>query len=242
MRPKFQPIKEMAFASRVGFLTRGIWREFFAKGCPRWQNKIWARLKQERFFWQHPGLPDLYIPNAKHRLATQYTPFVAKPPNINQLAHDELVARSYLLLHRQLPDLDIKTDAYLRRALPIKSKGMRSDEVPKHPDLVLKVDGRCIAIEIELTQKTRSRYRSILRSYRRAGYDKVLYIIRSASTMHVIDSAAYEVSFPRDQIQIGFGSIGDWRVHPLTTNINFDHSTEPLSKVIGPQSASNRTA
>lgn len=241
MRSRYQPIEELAFACRVGFLTRNIWREFFAKGCQRWQNKLWARLRTDGFFRPHPAMPELYLPNPKNRTIDPGVPFVAGPPSLNQIRHDELVARTCLLIERQVPHLQVKTEAYLKKEVPLRNKGLRTVDSEKHPDLVIRNSGEETAIEIELTQKSRAKYRTILRSYRRTGFKKVIYIIRSASTMHAIDAAASEISFPRDQIQLGFGSMGDWRINPLVTKINFDHSVDPLWKALGLESDPNRT-
>jgi hypothetical protein len=241
MRPKYLPVREMEFAARVGFLTRNLWREFFAYGHRSWKDKVWLRLKQEGFFRAHAGMPDLYLPNAKNRLVDLRVPFVAKPPMLSQLDHDELVARSYLLLKRELPGANLKTEAYLKKEVPISNKGVRIQDVEKHPDLVLELRGEKFAFEVELSQKSRARYRSILRCYRRGGFKKVIYLIRGRGTMNAVESAAHEVSFPRDQIQLGFGSIGEWRANPLKTEIHFDHSSEILEDVLGAKSELNRS-
>ncbi len=236
MRAKYSPNEEMELAARIGFLTRSLWREFFGKGSIRWQNMVWKKLRDDGFFRPHPIMPDLYLPNPKHPLIDVRTPYFAKPPILSQLAHDELVARSYLLLQRDLPGGVLKTEAFLKKEAPISNKGLRIDASEKHPDLLLELNGQKIAFEIELSQKSRSRYRAILRCYRRGGFAKVIYLIRSDGTMNAVESAANEVSFPRDQIQLGFGSIGDWRLNPIRTEIHFDKSSEYLSDVLVPHS------
>jgi hypothetical protein len=241
MRPRFLPIEELEFASRVGFLTRKLWDEFFAKGGPRWQNKLWRRLKEDGFFYSHPLMSNLYLPNPKQREVEVRVPFLAKPPNLNQLGHDELVARSYMFLKRRLPNAELRTEAYLKKEFPLRNKGARMNACEKHPDLVVSVDEEKVAIEIELTRKSRSRYRHILRSYRRANYSRILYLISSGSTKDVIESAATEVSFPTDIIKLGFGSVGSWRVDPLATSIHFSRSTELLANILGLQSDPNKT-
>lgn len=242
MRPRYLPREEMEFAARVGFLTRSLWREFFGKGTLRWQNMVWQRLRDDGFFRPHSGMPHLYLPNPKQSLVEVRVPHFAKPPVLSQLVHDELVARSYLLLKRELPNCELKTEAYLKKETPISNKGVRIEASEKHPDIVLAINGIKIAFEIELNQKSRARYRSILRCYRRSGFAKVIYLIRSEGTMNAVESAASEVSFPRDQIQLGFGSIGDWRANPIATEIHFEKSTERLSDVIVPHSFLTRSS
>lgn len=234
MRPKYNPTEEMELAARIGFLTRSLWREFFGRGTIRWQNMVWQKLRDDGFFRPHPRMPHLYLPNPKHPLIDVRSPYFAKPPILSQLGHDELVARSYLLLERDLPGVVLKTEAFLKKEAPISNKGLNIEATEKHPDLVLELNGQKIAFEIELNQKSRSRYRAILRCYRRGGFTKVIYVIRGEGTMNAVESAANEVSFPRDQIQLGFGSIGDWRLNPMLTEIHFDKSSERLSDVLVP--------
>lgn len=241
MRAKYHPLEEMEFAARVGFLTRTLWREFFGSGTLRWQNMVWRRLKEDGFFRAHAGMPGLYLPNPQHPLLDLRAPYIAKPPILSQLVHDELVARSYLLLKRELPNSELKTEAYLKKEAPINNKGLRVEQSKKHPDLVLNLDGDLTAFEIELSQKSRARYRAILRGYRAGGFERIIYLIRSKGVMNAIESAAHEVSFPRSEIPLGFGSIADWRLNPLETAIHFDHATEKVSDLILPESFSNRS-
>jgi hypothetical protein len=234
MRPRYSPTEEIEFAARVGFLTRGIWQDFFSPGGFRWQSKIWYRLQKERLLLPYGGRLDVCLPNSKHALVQALVPFVARPPLLSQLVHDELVARSFIQLKRIYPGGEMKSEAYLKKESPINNKGLRVEEARKHPDLVLDLAGEKTAFEIELNQKSRARYRAILRGYRNGGFSRIIYLIRSEGTMNAVESAAYEVSFPRDKIQLGFGSIGEWKQSPIQTQIHFDHKSTAISELIVP--------
>jgi hypothetical protein len=233
MRPQFLPIPEIEFAVRVGFLTKEIWREFFATGGLRWQQMVWRQFREKGIFRSRAEWPDLYLPNPKHPLVRERSTYLAKAPILNQLGHDVLVARSYLLLKRALPGLEIKTEALLKREDPLRNKGERVSDTRKHPDLIVISGDKTTAIEIELTQKSRRRYGAILRNYRRLGYSKIIYVIRSKATMNAIENAASDVSFPTEAIPIGYGSIANWRERPASTEITFDHEVRTLMETLG---------
>jgi len=58
------------------------------------------------------------------------------------------------------------------------------------PDLVVRGDGRTIAIEVELTPKAPRRLEHIVRCWRRAGYvEKVLYMVPAGPTQRAVERA-----------------------------------------------------
>jgi hypothetical protein len=232
MPAKILPLREIDFAVKVGFLPKNLWKEFFAYGGLRWQNKLWRQFLKDDIFRSQSGQPDLYFPNPNHPLVKDRAPFIAKPPLLSQFGHDELVARSYLLLTRAFPAIEIKTESQLKKEIPISNKGSSLFNSRKHPDLVIVTAGQKTAIEIELNQKSRSRYRAILRCYRSLGYSRIIYVIRSKATLSAVESAADEVSFPRDLISLGFGSVSDWRHDPASTPIHFERATQTLNDLL----------
>ena len=232
MRATNVVLPEVEFAVRVGFLTKNIWKEFFASGGLRWQQKLWRELRVQEIFNSRSEWPDLYIPNLKHPMVKGAATYLAKPPVLNQITHDEFVARSYILLTRKFPDLEIKTEALLKRENPLCNKGRGVSDSEKHPDMVVVSGREKTAIEIELNQKSKARYEAILRCYRRLGYARVLYVIRSDATRSAILGAANEVKFPLDKIPLGFASVANWRLDPSRTPIDFGHIKQVLTEIL----------
>jgi hypothetical protein len=223
MATKFNPEREIKFAVKVGFLTKSIWQKYFATDYQeRWRQMIWKRFLEDGYFLRHEAFAEIYYPNPKHRDVIAAAPYIAKPPNMNQFVHDEIVATTYLMLLRKFNEPAIKTEALLKREVPVSNKGLRIAEAQKHPDLSIDLGNSKVAIEIELTQKSRSRYTTALRNYRQLDYANVIYVIRSSTTKNVIESAADGVSFPRNQIGLGFASLGQWKIDPVTAPIHFD--------------------
>lgn len=224
MPAKYRPIREIEFAVAVGFITKEIWREFFSTGGLRWQQMVWRQFKEDRIFNARPDAPHIYLPNRKHPLVSGISDVPAKAPILNQLGHDELVARTFLQLRRAHPRLEILSEAWLKREEPLSNRGARVADYRKHPDLVLVSGGRRIAIEIELNQKSRRRYQAILKTHRQKNFARVIYLVRSPGTKRAIERAANDIAFPIQLMPLGFGSIGELRLNPSETFIRFADS------------------
>ncbi len=219
MPAKYVPVREVEFAVSVGFITKELWREFFSHGGLRWQQAVWRQFKEDEVFRMRPDAPNVYLPNRNHALVRGFCEVPARGPILNQLGHDELVARTYLQLKRTNPSIEILTEAQLKRDEPLKNKGVAISEYRKHPDLVIVAGGQRIAIEIEFNQKSRRRYQAILRTHRIKDFARIIYMVRSASTKRIIERAANDISFPVRQIPLGFGSIAEVRKNPCETPI-----------------------
>lgn len=232
MPAKYLPHREIEFAVNVGFLTKDMWREFFAEGGLRWQQMLWRQLRTEGYFKARTGWPDIYLPNAAHPFVKERATQLARAPHLTQLGHDELVARSYWLLKEKFPDVAIKTEALLQREIPFQNRGRRDRDSEKHPDLVVTLGDLEIAVEIELNQKSRRRYEAILRSYRMTGFSKIIHVITGRATMEAIERAASKVSFPKHKIQLGFASMSEWRATPASAPITFDHEDLSMMDIL----------
>lgn len=232
MPAKYFPHREIEFAVNVGFLTKKMWREFFAEGGLRWQQMLWRQLRTEGYFKARPDWPDLYLPNPTHPFVKERATHLARAPHLTQLGHDELVARSYWLLKEKFPEIGIKTEALLQREIPFRNRGRRDRDSEKHPDLVVTLGDLEIAIEIELNQKSRRRYEAILRSYRMTEFSKIIHVITGKATMEAIERAASKVSFPKHNIQLGFASMSEWRATPASAPITFDHEDLSLMDIL----------
>lgn len=80
MPAKYLPHREIEFAVNVGFLTKKMWREFFAEGGLRWQQMLWRQLRTEGYFKARPDWPDLYLPNPTHPFVKERATHLARAP------------------------------------------------------------------------------------------------------------------------------------------------------------------
>jgi len=235
MRPKKLPIAEITFAAKLGFLPKGLYKDFFVEGNKRWKRMKWHRLSTSAFFKRHRIDPNVLVLNAKHALVGQIAPSISRPPYVNQFYHDEIVGRSSLAIIRDLPNCRVAIEAELKKIRPLGNKGRKLSQQVKHPDLLINgTSGQKIAVEIELNSKSRARYMVALRAYRSDPVSRIVYVIRSAATKAAITAAAHQVRFPIGEIPIGFCSLYDWLENPLAANVFFGVKAVPFGSLLKP--------
>lgn len=122
----------------------------------------------------------------------------SRPPrlSLDRLAHDLAVTELFLDLGRT-PGVSVLTERELRREQrrpgPIPVAHGRSAGPATHcPDLVVEVEGRCWAVEIEFSAKGRERLRRILAAYRGSDYTGVVYYLREPALARAISRLALD--------------------------------------------------
>jgi hypothetical protein len=131
-----------------------------------------------------------------------------------QVLHDEVAARfSEWMLGQK----------YIKSWTPeIQLKRARSDEAllytqgrkRKFPDVVfdLNVPGASVrfALEVELTLKSRRRYRDLLYAYSTlTGLDTILFVTRNSAISNAIREVMNDVRFPESRITVLFSTEGE---------------------------------
>ncbi len=120
---------------------------------------------------KHPSLPNLiYLTKKGWALAGDPLPRLQSYNRLNSFNHDVRIIDLSLSLQRQFPGSQFLTERRIRYREPLKKKQNRPDG-----ELVLPTD-MTIAIELELTQKSQSRLKRIIRQYRaNLTYDAIWY-------------------------------------------------------------------
>lgn len=226
MRPMIRPESEIRFAAKTGFLTKEIWCKFFAEGGERWKRKHWRLLEQRGFFRNHSSkrAVEVLILNPKNKdVITLVGNDISAPPFVAQIDHDELVASGLLKLLRTDTISNYWTEAELKRLYPLIRRRHSVDEKEKYPDAqIVLTNGLRIGLEMELTLKSRKRYRDIIRTYRmRQDTDQIIFIVRSANIFESITQALQDTFYPVHERPIGFIWLDEWVLDPLTAPIDF---------------------
>lgn len=164
-----------------------------------WAYKRIARLCDQ-------GLADRARPLREFPAAVWATPAAlaavglvrSRPPrlSLDRVAHDLAVTELLLELGRT-PGVSVLTERELRREQrrpgPIPVAAGRSAGSTTHcPDLVVEVEGRRWAVEIEFSAKGRERLRRILAAYRRSDYTGVVYYLREPALARAISRLALD--------------------------------------------------
>jgi len=236
MKP-IMPEAEIRFAAKTGFLTKPLWREFFAEGKPRWQRETWRLLLARGFFCQHPSRRaiDVLVPNPRCKdVINLVGGHLAAPPFVAQLDHDEIMARSLLRLSKANALASYQTEAELKKLSPLVRRRYSADENEKFPDALVEMKSSLrLALELELTLKSRRRYLHILRTYRmREDFDKIIFIVRSQNIFESITQAMTDMYYPVLERPIGFAWLEEWASDPLTARIDFKTSSTSWKNLV----------
>jgi len=141
---------------------------------PRTAQRLIARLRQARLADQRrllAGEPAWIIPTVKGLRACG-SPFAAWQPRLGLLSHVAAVNDVRLHIQGRSPDSQWVCERVLARE--------REDQREHLPDAIVLTDDRRIAIEVELTVKSRRRLTAILDELT-GRYDAVLYFCAPAS-------------------------------------------------------------
>ena len=167
------PKKEIQFAAKSGFLTRKIWDEFFNTYGQSWSSRRWNGFLSRKLFVRHRSslVKDCLVLNKKSPgIKEIVSGGMSSPPLALQIPHDEIVGRIVLkLLSNNLIEKKYYLEPELRRIYQGHGLTRRRDRL-KLPDALFDLkttDGKtlCIALEVELSKKSQSRYRKIIECY-----------------------------------------------------------------------------
>lgn len=214
---RWEPIREIEFAAKFGFLSRRIWNENFCGGSKSWRNKKWALLQSRGYFRRHPAAlcDDLLVLSASNPLVWKVC--IGEPvraPNIAQVRHDEILALGVMKLVSAKVTSSFQTDAELRRI----EYSSASDT--KLPDLIVEIGPRRVAIELELTQKAKERYRKMVDVYsQRDDLTEIIFVVPSKAVMDAIMRAIAQGR--TINAEIGFMKLPFWENDPVDSQIAF---------------------
>lgn len=233
MSRKWIPTKEIQFASRMGFLTRSLWDEHFARDSQASHYRNWRRMTERGFFKTHSGSRDesvLVLNPTNETVVKICGDAVAKPPYLAQLRHDEILGNGILKLLKSQTISSYTTEAELRMIEPHRLHPNSCP--PKLPDLLLRMGLlKEIAIELELTQKSRSRYRAQMTAYQhRESLAAIVFVVSGRAILEAILRAASDIRFP-DIKMIGFVTLADWESDTPSAKVSFQSGVVRLSEL-----------
>jgi len=236
MRP-IEPIDEIRFAVKTGFLTKAMWHEFFAEGGECWRRRNWNLLSSRGFFKPHTSkrATEVLVLNPKNKLVKETVgDDICRPPYVAQLDHDEIIARSILRLCRAGVVAAFQVETELKRWAPKSHWRQALENRDKFPDALIHFrNGLRVAIELELTLKSRRRYRHILRTYRSYNScDQIIYIVNSESIFTSITESMDEIRYVDESRPIAFMWLDEWVADPMTARIVFRTKATTIPQMI----------
>jgi hypothetical protein len=227
-------------ASQSGFLSKRIWKEFYAYGQERWQRRQWESLIATGLFrpvvdYGFVGSVITLTDQGK-RAAVDLGLDPVPPPPARNLWHDEELIRFALFLEAQgwitrwMTEQEIKTG----RA-GIKTFSTLTDR-KKFPDLLVEwnIPGEQViwAVELERTRKEFSRYYDMVGAYRGISkIDSVLVIAATGSIEANIKKAQAKMNYPQTQRPMIFATMDQVIGHPKTCELRVGAKCISLEKM-----------
>jgi hypothetical protein len=239
MRALKVPVEEIRFAAKTGFITKGLWDDFFAKGSYSWRRRQWNSLTERGYFRPHPS-PIVTNTLVLHRKNLEVKALlgdsISSAPYVSQLNHDQILARSILTLARQNLIESFRTELELKRENIGSQKVFNLSEKTKHPDAIIEIRGpekiHHVSLELELTKKDYKRYFQIIRTYSaNSKVQRILFIARTEGVFNCLRKAMRENSYQNALKPVGFISYHEWVKDPANAPIHTSGKITSLTAI-----------
>lgn len=239
MRVQTVPKNEIVFSAKTGFLTRALWEEFFAPKSRSWRFRRWRNILEMGIFIPHPSkmVRDVFVLNPNNRIVKSIVgEEISCAPFVAQIEHDEAVARILLELIAIDKVEGFITEAEQKRNYESEFETKQTEAKLKFPDALIKIRTRkglmMVALEIECTQKSQKRYRSVLEKYKTRNFvDIVIFIVNSQGMKRSIQRAKIHTEYRDATRPIGFAKLPEWLVDPCEAKIEFENFNSNFLKL-----------
>ena len=234
------PKAEIELAVRTGFITRSIWESEFAKDLkPSWRYEKWNKLEKRGFFKPHSSeyAKGVLVPVADHPKVKELVgDFVAPPPSVAVLGHDEKVVRTFLKLKREGVLSFAKFEAELKKEDLRNKKHFDPSDSTKFPDLLIGLQGpnsgKRIALEFELSRKEPKRYRQMMISYVcHREISAIIFVTDLDVIKNGIRAAIRDTYFPEWDKPVGFASLKEILENPMKATIKLPERETSLQTI-----------
>ena len=215
------------FATKTGFITKPLLHELFQVKTKRTLNRMAWALSRCPLLYPcriNNGLMDWRLSRKGKYECARRNLKPSAPPRIASRTHDEIALLIALRLERAgavsewLPEAHFIKEPSNRLLVSQDSRGQ------KYPDIVLTVSGTSpvfrVAVELELTRKSQSRYEKALRGYQAVrGIDALIFAVRSPHIRTSIEKAVRRTRFERERLPIYFVDSVEFQKSPGTANL-----------------------
>lgn len=249
MRPRHIPMREIQFTAKMGFLSRRFWLDFLATRSVSQNSRRWRSFVSDKYFKSHESksLHDVIVLDKKARALLESKGLGAViPPHMNQVDHDETVARILIQLEGYDGIRSIDTESELKQKFMLWMRTTRESRGAKFPDLTVHLTERSkfqrIALEVELSKKNFDRCKTMMLSYSsKKDIDIVVFIAEQKSIFDRLTRAIKETHYPTWERPIGFSHLKDWMNDPMNAPIYLSNSVEALNEWMATEVKANTT-
>lgn len=242
--PDGQPIADnvasaLKLASKVGFLSRGIWYEHFARGDERWQRRQLQFLIERKLLTPHsnPTGQNYFVLTQKCRKLLESENWMSVSPSpLAQIYHDEAVVRWLLKLEKKIHVTDWQTEGELKSRQTKAYQLSHDVRNQKYPDAIFKVIAlgkeRTFALEYERTLKSTQRYKDILWLYSRSGaLGLVIFVCENQTIQNAIEGRMRFLGIPELWDRVALTQAKDWQGDPAAAPLRLGSKTIRLEEI-----------
>ena len=229
----------LRYVAKVGVITRKTWDELFGKGTKRWKRKQLRLLLNAKVLKKHPyeEVNDTFI--LGHQGFEMVESMKWRGVHLVQpkyIKHDEIIAKGLLRLEAESLCQKWMTESELKsqKSATFRLHGLEGGA--KYPDAVFKLQGRSasqiVALEYEKTSKSSWRYNKAIKAYSDSGeFSTVLFIVETPAIEDLIKRSMRFIGDPALNAKIGFISIEDWKICPITAPIRGPIKGQSLGEI-----------
>ncbi len=226
--------KSIEVAARFGFISQDIFMSFVTTRKRSVAYSIWRALKKSEYFehYDHSTISENYLKLshfAKWRIDDHCSFIPVAPPSARQLTHDEALVK--FALHNERKGLIecAWPEAHTKNHNIKFSKNFVARHL-KFPDLLFDLGSPekrfSVAVELERTRKSNSRYQANLLCYSvQKHVDIVLFVTSHETIEKTIKDAALRINYPAQRKPIAFAKTKEFLANPSEFNLQMDSRT-----------------
>jgi len=229
----------LKLVGKVGFITRDLWRDFFATGNSRWSREHIRLLSERHLLEQHPNpiAKNCFVASRLARiLLAKHSLHYGPAPYVSQLVHDEVIVRSLLRLSRENIIHDWRVENEMKSIQMRQHQLNSSAKEQKYPDAVFKLSAlnrqRLCAMEYERTRKSPQRYRDILWLYSKMDSLWMVLFVCETETIHsMIKRQLHHLGQPLLNNRVAFTNAELWKKAPGSAPIELADKSFTLNQL-----------
>lgn len=232
--------ESIRIAAKAGFISKRIWKEFFAGSYPRWRNRQWQALNASGFFAPVPdyGFVDsaVTLTNKGKAQAMSLGLDPVYSPHAKNLWHDEELIRFALFLEKRewiswwMTEQELKVSTDGKRFLAANE---RNDKIP---DLIIQWRGTKVsplwAVELERTRKEFTRYYRMVQAYQGFSRLEAVLVIAATSSIEAnIKKAQARLNYPQQDRPMIFASMSEVIANPASCALRIGQNGMKLEEM-----------
>jgi len=228
------------FIVKCGFITKPLLAELF-KIQSRWSlARLSHAIDRSKYFEAISVSPEFYAwrlsRSGKYEARSRGLK-PSFPPRISSRAHDEMALSIAIRLERDGFVADWMPESYFIIQPSNRLMVSQDSRGQKYPDLVLSLSIqnqiRRIAVELELSRKSLSRYEKALTGYKAVrGIDAVIFIVGSKAVRTSIEAAIRRTRFDQNKLPILFAEKNQFQQSPCDTRLERADATGTFQNLV----------